>query len=116
MKTYSIMRLYHPIYNLDPEIIKKGLTLEEAQKHCKQDRNDPKNKFFDVYADEEALYFNNNDVNEYEIADVLAQEGINNAIKRYGVEGTEQVIKRVYKQTPKLQKYMLEQLWKKIKN
>ena len=54
-------------------------------------------------------------MDEYSIPDVLAQEGIDNAIKRYGVEGTEQVIKRVYNQVPKLRDYMLEQLWIRIK-
>ena len=52
---------------------------------------------------------------EYNIPDILAQEGIKNAIERYGVEGCEEVIKRVYKRVPKLQKYMLEQLWKRIR-
>ena len=52
---------------------------------------------------------------EYNISDILAQEGIERAIKIYGLEGTEQVIKRVYQQMPKLKKYMLEQLWKKIR-
>jgi hypothetical protein len=35
--TYSIIRIYHPSLNKSSRIIKRGLTLEEAQDHC----NDP---------------------------------------------------------------------------
>lgn len=51
---------------------------------------------------------------EYNITDILAQEGIDNAIKRYGIEGTEEVIKRVYSRVPKLKDYMLNQLKMRI--
>ena len=33
------------------------------------------------------------------------------AIKRYGLEGTEEVVKRVYNTVPKLKEQMLNMLW-----
>ena len=52
---------------------------------------------------------------EYNISEILAQEGITKAIKRYGLEGTEDKIKSVYKLMPNIKKLMLEELWKKIR-
>jgi len=49
MTTYKIVRFY--VDNRPARVIKKGLTLEEAKKHC----NDPKTAgktFFDGYAEE----------------------------------------------------------------
>jgi hypothetical protein len=48
MKTYKIIRFY---VNRPARVIKKGLTLKEAKKHC----NDPKaagETFFDGYVEE----------------------------------------------------------------
>ena len=53
---------------------------------------------------------------EYNISQLMAQEGINKAIKRYGLEGTEQKIKEVYSLMPTIRDLMLKELWKKIKN
>jgi len=53
---------------------------------------------------------------EYNIVDFMAQQGIQKAIKIYGVEGTEQKIKSLYKLMPTLRDYMLKELWKKIRN
>ena len=53
---------------------------------------------------------------EYNIANLMAQEGIQRAIKIYGIEGTEEKIKSVYNLMPKIRDLMLEELWKKIKN
>jgi len=52
---------------------------------------------------------------EYNIANLMAQEGLEKAIKHYGLEGTDEAIKRAYKLHPTIQKLMLEELWKKIK-
>jgi len=52
---------------------------------------------------------------EYNITDILAQESIDNAIAYYGIEGTEEVIKRVYGNMPKIKNTLLDALWKRIK-
>lgn len=52
---------------------------------------------------------------KYNIVDILIQEGIDKAISYYGLEGTEEVIKRVYSQMPKLRDNMLTELWKRIR-
>jgi len=51
---------------------------------------------------------------EYNIVDLMAQEGINDAIKRYGIEGCEEKIKWVYRNMPKLRDYMLSEYRKKL--
>lgn len=46
--TYCIIRFYKPSLNRSNKVIKRGLTLEEAQAHCK----DPKtctSEYFDGY-------------------------------------------------------------------
>lgn len=43
----------------------------------------------------------------YSIVDLLAKENITKAFKHYGIEGTEQVIRRVYKGN--MLAYMLKQ-------
>jgi len=53
---------------------------------------------------------------EYNIINLLTQEGIERAISFYGIEGTEEVIKRVYSKIPKMRNLMLKELWKKIKS
>lgn len=52
---------------------------------------------------------------EYMISQLMAQEGIGRAIKRYGLEGTDEAIKRVYKLMPKTRDLMLNELWKRIR-
>jgi hypothetical protein len=57
MKTYSIVRHYHPAANRERETIRRGLTLEEAQEHCKREETHrtegpPKDQFFDGYTEE----------------------------------------------------------------
>ena len=49
--TYKIIRYYSPMSKKPNRIIKKHLTLEEAQRHC----NDPKTstaEYFDGYTQE----------------------------------------------------------------
>lgn len=55
-------------------------------------------------------------MDEYSISQLMAQEGVQRAIKRYGLEGTEQKIKEVYSLMPKTRDIMLKELWKKIKS
>ena len=50
---------------------------------------------------------------EYKITDIMAQEQVIRAVKTYGIEGTEQKIKEVYSQLPKLKESMLK-AWKTI--
>lgn len=51
METYSIIRIYHPDLNRRSRIIKKGLTLEEAQEHC-QDPRTSTDDWFDGFEKE----------------------------------------------------------------
>lgn len=45
---------------------------------------------------------------------ILIEDSLNRAIKEYGIEGTEEVIKNVYTQNLKLQNTMLNCLKEKI--
>jgi len=47
MTTYKIIRFYHPSQEKENETVRTGLTLEEAQAHCK----DPSTREDDVYFD-----------------------------------------------------------------
>lgn len=53
---------------------------------------------------------------EYNIINLLVQDSLEQAIKSYGIEGAEDKIKSIYQLMPSVQKFMLEELWKKIKN
>ncbi len=44
---YKIVRFYHPRQNKPSEVVKTGLTLEEAQAHC----NDPDTRVEGVHFD-----------------------------------------------------------------
>ena len=50
--TYSIISIYHPDLNKASRIIKKGLSLEEAQAHC-EDPITSTDEWFDGYQMEE---------------------------------------------------------------
>jgi hypothetical protein len=57
MKTYSIIRHYHPAAKREREVIMTGLTLEEAQEHCKREdthrtTGPEKLQYFDGYSEE----------------------------------------------------------------
>ena len=50
---FQIIRYFHPSLNKSNKVIKRGLTLEQAQAHC----NDPKTAtkdYFDGYTEEGA--------------------------------------------------------------
>ena len=49
MKTYSIIRFYAPHLNKSGRVIKRGLTLEEAQEHCKDPSTRKAGEWFDGY-------------------------------------------------------------------
>lgn len=52
---------------------------------------------------------------EYNIVNLMVQEGIDRAIAFYGIEGTEEVIKRIYSDIPKIKENLLYEYYKKIK-
>ena len=51
-ETYEIFRSFHPSLDREKEIIKTGLTLEEAQKHCRDPRTHKDGVWFDGYTEE----------------------------------------------------------------
>jgi len=50
-QTYKIVRCYHPSQNKENEVIKTGLTLEEAREHC-NDKTTATDEYFDGYREE----------------------------------------------------------------
>jgi len=52
METYSIIRFYSPADGRENETIKTGLTLEEAQEHCRDECTRQDGVFFDGYSEE----------------------------------------------------------------
>lgn len=52
---------------------------------------------------------------DYDIVQLMTRENIQIAINRYGIEGTEEVIKRVYQLNTKLRDYMLKEYYAIIK-
>ena len=51
--TYKIVRLYSPHFVTHQKPIKTGLTLEEAQAHCRRDDTHEEGVWFDGYEQEE---------------------------------------------------------------
>ena len=49
MQTYSIIRFYAPHLNKNNRVIQRGLTLEEAQAHCKDPATRKAGEWFDGY-------------------------------------------------------------------
>ena len=49
MQTYSIIRFYAPHLNKNNRVIQRGLTLEEAQAHCKDPDTRKAGEWFDGY-------------------------------------------------------------------
>ena len=50
--TYSIIRFYHPSQDRENEVVQTGLTLEEAQTHCRRHDTKVEGVYFDGYAEE----------------------------------------------------------------
>lgn len=63
----------------------------------------------------EKKYYTKKEVIEWAIKED-AKRNIRKAFKHYGIEGTEEAIKRVYKVMPKLKSYMLETYKEVIEN
>ena len=51
-KTYKIVRFFEPQLNHDAMVITTGLTLEQAQAHCKDPSTRVAGEWFDGYAEE----------------------------------------------------------------
>ena len=49
---YSIVRFYSPMDGRPNEVIREGLTLKQAQKHCSSPKTRKDNVFFDGYREE----------------------------------------------------------------
>ena len=47
---YNILRSFHPDSGKPSKLIKRGLTLDEAQAHCKDPRTRNEGVWFDFYA------------------------------------------------------------------
>ena len=54
MKTYKIIRFYAPGTGKDNETVKTGLTLEEAQEHCRDPDAREESRWFDGYNEEDS--------------------------------------------------------------
>ena len=52
MATYKIVRFYAPDQKKENHVVKRGLTLEEAQKHCKNPKTRKEGEWFDGYTEE----------------------------------------------------------------
>ena len=46
---YNIVRFYAPQLNRKSRVIKKGLSLEQAQKHCNDPKTRKEGEYFDGY-------------------------------------------------------------------
>jgi hypothetical protein len=49
MTTYNIIRFYHPSIDKPNRIIKRGLTLEQAQQWCRDPKTRKDGEWFDGY-------------------------------------------------------------------
>ena len=49
---YSIVRFYAPNINKANRVIQRGLTLEQAQAHCRNPRTRKDGEWFDGYTEE----------------------------------------------------------------
>lgn len=52
MPRYSIVRYYEPSQGKPSRVVKKGLTLEEATRHCSNPKTHKKGVYFDGYQEE----------------------------------------------------------------
>ena len=50
--TYEIVRFYHPDTGKDRKVMQRGLTLDEAQEHCKDPSTREDGVYFDGYTEE----------------------------------------------------------------
>ena len=52
MATYRIVRYFHPSQERNNRTVQRGLTLEQAQAHCKDPSTRQDGVFFDGYTEE----------------------------------------------------------------
>lgn len=52
MTTYKIIRFYHPNIDKPNRVVHKGLTLEQAQQHCRDPKTRKDGEWFDGYDEE----------------------------------------------------------------
>lgn len=52
MPLYDIVRFYDPRLRRESEVIKAGVTLEEAQAHCGDPATSKKGRYFDGYREQ----------------------------------------------------------------
>jgi hypothetical protein len=52
MTTYKIVRSFHPSLNKSDRTIARGLTLEQAQAHCRDPKTRKDGQWFDGYDSE----------------------------------------------------------------
>lgn len=53
MSTYKIVRFFHPSQDRNNQTMEKGLTLEQAQAHCKDPATRKDGVYFDGYTEEQ---------------------------------------------------------------
>ncbi len=52
IESYKIVRIYYPSQNKKSRVIERGLTLKEAQFHCKDPKTRKEGVYFDGYEKE----------------------------------------------------------------
>lgn len=52
MTTYKIIRFYHPSIDKPNRTVRRGLTLEQAQQHCRDPKTRKDGEWFDGYDEE----------------------------------------------------------------
>lgn len=52
MTTYKIIRIYHPDIDKPNRVVRRGLTLEQAQEHCRDPKTRKDGEWFDGYDEE----------------------------------------------------------------
>lgn len=52
MTTYKIIRFYHPSTDKPNRAVRRGLTLEQAQQHCRDPKTRKDGEWFDGYDEE----------------------------------------------------------------
>ncbi len=50
--SYNIIRFYAPGIDKRNKVVKRGLTLEQAQAHCRDPKTRKENVYFDGYTEE----------------------------------------------------------------
>ena len=51
MTTYNIVRFFNPLLEKEDVVVRRGLTLEEAQEHCRDPKTRQDGEWFDGYTE-----------------------------------------------------------------